>query len=110
VTDEEEDELNSSTDELENLTTEELENFSTEDESAIEELDGSFALELETRSNELDTPIDELENLAVEEELSPSGSVLLFPLSPPHAAKIRTTDTIPRNAIHCFRFIFYSLL
>jgi len=93
----EEDELNTPTDELENLTTEELENFSTEDESGIEELDCTFTLELETTSE------------VVEEELSPSGSVLLFPLSPPHDAKIRATATIQNNVIRCFCVTFCSL-
>jgi len=77
-----------------------------EDESEIEEFDGPFALELETRINELNSPTDEPENLAVEDEQFPSISVPLFPLSPPQAARIRVTITIPRNAICCFCFIY----
>jgi len=115
-------ELKTTTDELDTLT-DELEDLTTEDDSGTEELDCDFALELETISDVLDAPTDELEDLTTEEEficppledistedeLSPSGSVLLFPLSLPHAAKIRATATIPRNAIHCFCFIFCSL-
>jgi hypothetical protein len=91
--------------------------------SIEDELDSTFALELETTTDELNPPTDELEDLTTEEEficplleyipaedeLSPSVSVLLFPLSPSHAARIRATATIPNNAIRCFRFIFCSL-
>ncbi len=96
-----------------------LEDSTTEEESGIEELDCNFALELETTNDELDTPTDELEDLtteeeyigslleenSMEEELSPSDSELLFPLSPPQATKIKVTAIIPNNAIRCFCFI-----
>jgi len=76
--------------------------------SIEDELDSTFALELETTADELDPFTDELEELTAEDELSPSVSVPLFPLSPSHAAKIRATATIPNNAIR--RFCFISLL
>jgi hypothetical protein len=116
-------ELETTTDELDTLT-DELEDLTTEDESGVEELDCTFTLELETTSDELDTPIDELEDLTTEEEficslleefsmedeLSPSDSELLFPLSPSQAAKIRATATIPNSVIRCFCFICFLLL
>ncbi len=111
-------ELETTTDELDPLT-DELEDLTTEDESGTDELDCNFTLELETTIDELDPLTDELEDLtteeeficslleenSMEEELSPSDSELLFPLSPSHAAKIRATATIPNNAIRCFCFI-----
>jgi len=61
--------------------------------------------ELEAASDELDETVSALmlDSLA-DEELVLSVSVLLFPLSPPHAAKIKATATIPNNAIRCFIF------
>ena len=105
-------------------TSDELECVPTEDENGIEELDCVFALELDATTDELDTPADELEELTtedeftcppleyipVEEELFPSISVLLFPLSPSHAVKISATAAMPNNATRCFRFICSLLL
>jgi len=76
----------------------------TEDERGIEELEAPPTLELEITSDELDVPTDELEDLTTEEELPPSTSVPLFPLSPPHAVKIRAMATIPNNVTRCFIF------
>jgi predicted nucleic acid-binding Zn-ribbon protein len=120
------DELDLSTDELDDLsteddseteeldgnfaleletTTEELDDLTTEEEWAAEELDCTFTLELETASDELNSLNDELEDVMTEDELLTSGSVPLFPLSPPHASKIRAAATIANNVIRCFRFI-----
>jgi hypothetical protein len=93
-------------------------------QAATDELDCTSALELEATTDELNTPIDELEELTaadeftcppleyipVEDELSPSVSVPLFPLSPSHAAKISATAAMPNNAIRCFCFICSLLL
>lgn len=84
----------------------ELDNAPTEDESGTEELDCTFALELETTGDELDPPTDELEDLTTEDELFPSDSELLFPLSLPQEEKIRVSTIVPSNAIRCFCFIF----
>jgi len=96
-------ELDTSADELENNSElelnapiDELEDISPEDKITLEELDPDEIPELEKSSPE-------------EDELSPSVSELLFPLSLSHAPKIKATATIPRNAIHCFCFIFCSL-
>ena len=76
-------------------------------------------LNWETTTDELDSQIDELEELttedkftcslleyiSAEDELFPSGSVPLLPLSPSHAVKISTTATMPNNTIRCFCFI-----
>lgn len=111
-------ELDATTDELD-LLTDELEDLAVEEDSVTDELDCAFAPELDTTTDEPDSQIDELEELTagdeftcppleyipVEDELSPSVSVPLFPLSPPHAAKISATASIPNNAIRCFCFI-----
>jgi len=75
-----------------------------------DELDCTFAPELDATTDELDLPIEELEELTTEDELSPSVSVPLFPLSPPHAAKISATVAMPNNATRCFCFICSLLL
>jgi len=100
-------------------TSDELECVPTEDETGIEELDCAFAPELETTTDELDPFTEELEDLTtedeficsqledipVEDELFPCGSVLLFPLSPLHAAKISAAAAMHNNATRCFCFI-----
>jgi hypothetical protein len=118
-------ELDPLTDELEELAveedsaTDELDDLTTEEERGTEELDCAFAPELETTTDELDPFTEELEELtagdeftcppleyiSAEDELSPSGSVPLFPLSPSHAAKISATTAMHNNATRCFCFI-----
>jgi hypothetical protein len=98
-----------------NTPNDELEDIPTEDESGTDELDGTFTLELETSDeledltveDELNCPL--LEENSTEDELYPSDSELLFPLSPPQDMRIRAAATIPRNAIRCFCFIFLLL-
>ena len=116
-------ELDATTDELD-LLTDELEDLAVEEDSVTDELDCAFTPELDTTADELDTPADELEELTaedefscppleyipVEDELSPSVSVPLFPLSPSHAVKISATAAMPNNATRCFRFICSLLL
>jgi len=82
-----------------------------------EELDCAFTLELDTPIDELEDlttgeefPCPPLEYIPAEDELFPSVSVLLFPLSPPHAAKISATAAMPNNATRCFCFICSLLL
>jgi hypothetical protein len=48
-----------------------------------------------------------LEDISAEDELYPSVSVPLFPLSPPHAAKIRAIAAIANNVIRCSCFICF---
>jgi len=88
-----------------------------EEDSVTDELDSAFALELETTIDELEDLTTEeeftcppLEYIPAEDELSPSVSVPLFPLSPPHAAKISANAAMPNNAIRCFCFICSLLL
>ena len=109
-------ELDATTDELD-LLTDELEDLAVEEDSVTDELDRAFAPELEVTTDELDdlTTGDEficspLEYIPDEDELFPSVSVPLFPLSPSHAAKISATAAMPNNAIRCFCFIRSLLL
>ena len=109
-------ELETTTDELD-LLTDELEDLAIEEDSVTDELDSAFALELETTIDELEelTTGDEftcspLEYIPVEDELFPCGSVLLFPLSPSHAAKISAAAAMHNNATRCFCFICCLLL
>jgi len=73
-----------------------------------------LAVEEDSVTDELDDlttgdefPCSPLEYISAEDELFPSVSVLLFPLSPPHAAKISANATMPNKTIRCFRFIYF---
>jgi len=103
-------ELEATSDELDETVFALLLDPFAEDEKSDEELDPDEIPELEKSSLEEDVTCPPLEDISPEDELLPSVSELLFPLSPSHAARIRATATIPKNIIRCFCFICFLLL